>query len=57
MFIKLVIEVLANTLKSLMPKLTGEQQANFVPGRQPIDNIVIAQQNDSFVGKKNREKR
>lgn len=54
--IKLVIEVLANRLKSLMPKLTGEQQASFFPGRQAIDNIVIAQEMIHLLERKTERK-
>lgn len=41
---KLVMKVLANRLKPLMLKLTGCQQASFIPGQQAVDNVVIAQE-------------
>lgn len=41
---KLVMKVLTNRLKPLMCKLTGPSQVSFVPGRQAMDNVIIAQE-------------
>lgn len=42
--LKVVTKVLANRLKSVMPKLTGPQQSSFIAGRSTLDNITVAQE-------------
>lgn len=42
--VKAVTKVIANRLKSLMPKLITPTQSSFIPGRQAADNIVLAQE-------------
>lgn len=42
--IKIVTKVVANRLKPVMNDLVGVEQANFIPGRHTIDNIVVAQE-------------
>ena len=41
---KIITKVVANRLKSIMPKLIGPMQSSFVLGRHITDNIVIAQE-------------
>lgn len=41
---KVETKVVANRLKSLMPKLVNENQRSFIPGRQASDNVVLAQE-------------
>lgn len=43
MVIKIITKVLANHLKSLMPKLMSSCLSSFVEGRQDVNNIVIVQ--------------
>lgn len=43
MLIKVVMKILANSLKVLIAKLTGEHQTSFVSGRPAVDNIILAQ--------------
>lgn len=38
---KIITKVITNKLKGLFSKIIGEEQSNFVPGRQIIDNIAI----------------
>lgn len=42
--IKVVSKIIANRLKPLMKDLVGEWQSSFIPGRQTVDNMVIAQE-------------
>lgn len=42
--IKVVSKVIANRVKLVLPKLIKENQTSFIPGRQGINNIVIAQE-------------
>lgn len=42
--IKTISKVIANRLKPLMNDLVGPNQASFIPGRQTVDNIVMAQE-------------
>ena len=41
---KLITKVVANRLKSIMPKLIGPLQSSFVSSRHITDNIIIAQE-------------
>lgn len=41
--IKVVMKILANRLKVLMPKLAGERQTSFVSSQKVMDNIILAQ--------------
>lgn len=41
---KLVMKLLANQLKPLILKLTGEHQTSIVPGCQAVDNVIIAEE-------------
>lgn len=36
--------MLVNQLKLLMPILISEYQSRFIPGRQIVDNIIVAQE-------------
>lgn len=38
------MKVLANRLKPLILKLTGEHQTSIVPGYQAVDNVIIAEE-------------
>lgn len=42
--VKVVSQILANRMKPIMEKLTGEHQSSFIPGRSTIDNIIEAQE-------------
>lgn len=39
--VKIIRKVVAKRLKVLLPKLTSEEQRNFVPRRHIPDNIII----------------
>ncbi|WCJ29110.1 LINE-1 retrotransposable element ORF2 protein [Euphorbia peplus] len=41
---KLITKIIANRLQLLLPKIIAPTQCSFVPGRQIIDNIVMAQE-------------
>lgn len=41
---KVVTKVLANRLKSVMPKLTNMYQSSFITSKLTIDNIIIARE-------------
>lgn len=41
---KLITKIVANRLKPLMKKLTGLNQASFIPRKQATDNMVIVQE-------------
>ena len=49
---KIITKLVANRLKSLMPKLIGPIQSSFALGRHIIDNIVIAQETIHLMNKK-----
>lgn len=42
--VKIILKVVANRLKTIMPNLTVENQQSFIPGRQAVDNVVLAQE-------------
>lgn len=42
--VKVISKVIANRLKGMLPLLIGETRCSFIPGRQGVDNIVIAQE-------------
>ena len=39
---KLITKIVASRFKDMMGKLISQTQSSFVPGRQTIDNILIA---------------
>ncbi|KAH9666802.1 putative ribonuclease H protein [Citrus sinensis] len=41
---KTVTKIIATRLQSLLPNLIGPNQTSFVPGRNIVDNIVVAQE-------------
>lgn len=41
---KIVTKVIAYHLKPLMNKLIGDNQSNFISGRQATDNILLVQE-------------
>ena len=53
---KTVTKIIANRLQALLPDLIGPHQTSFVPGRQIIDNIVVAQEVVHSMRKKIRKK-
>lgn len=42
--IKVISKVVANRLRLILPKLVQETQTSFIPTRQGVDNIVVAQE-------------
>lgn len=42
--LKVITKVLANRLKSVMPKLTGRYQSSFIVGRSTKDNRIVTQE-------------
>lgn len=55
--VKILSKVLANRLKGNMSKLVAENQRSFIPGRQAVDNVVVAQEKIHSMRGKKRKKR
>lgn len=55
--VKILSKVLANRLKGNMSKLVGVNQRSFIPGRQAVDNVVLAQEKIHSMRGKKRKKR
>lgn len=41
---KLIMKIIVNRFKLVFPKITSQEQAEFIAGRNILDNIIIAQE-------------
>lgn len=54
--VKVITKIIANRVKPLMGKLTGEQQASFIPNRRGVDNMIIDKKNHYSMRRKTAKK-
>ncbi|WCJ31254.1 hypothetical protein M5689_012760 [Euphorbia peplus] len=52
---KIIVKVLANKLKGILPNLISAEQSAFVPGRSIIDNVIVAFESIHSMSKKYRQ--
>ncbi|CAM8905799.1 unnamed protein product [Rhodiola kirilowii] len=53
---KIVTKVLANRLKTILPRVISESQSAFIPGRLISDNILAAHELIHFIGTRGRQR-
>ena len=53
---RIIAKVLANWLKKVIPKCINYAQLAFVPGRQILDNVILAQEIIHFMKNKRKGK-
>lgn len=53
---KIVSKTIANRLKAALPSLISKSQSAFIPGRQIIDNILVAYEVFQFLKRKKNGK-
>lgn len=52
MLYKIIAKVLASRLQEVSPTVVSKAQSGFIPGRQILDNVLLASENNKGYGYK-----